>query len=207
MTADSVIEHFRMRWTSRAAPFLFMGLVACSRDETASRPRTESPPEDALAAVTAAQLRSRIRALHAKAVLVNAWATWCDSCEHELPMLQRLSESLAPQGLRVLLVSVDEPEELGQVRTFLADKGIRLTNYLAARPLGDFKAGINPRWPGMLPASFLFDESGKLRYFWGGEAFESEMMPIVEGLLAGRPIDGESRFDVAPEGSNRATAK
>jgi hypothetical protein len=54
----------------------------------------------------------------------------------------------------------------------------------------------------MLPASFLFDDAGKLRYFWGGEAFESEIMPIVEGLLAGHPIDGESRFDVAPEGPN-----
>jgi thiol-disulfide isomerase/thioredoxin len=181
--------------------------MACSREETASRPRTESPPDDALASVTAGQLRARVRALQAKSVLVNAWATWCDSCEHELPMLQRLSETLAPQGVRVLLVSVDEPEELGQVRTFLADKGIRLTNYLAARPLGSFKAGMNPRWPGMLPASFLFDEAGKLRFFWGGEAFESEMVPIVEGLLAGKPIDGESRFDVAPEAPNRATTK
>jgi hypothetical protein len=50
----------------------------------------------------------------------------------------------------------------------------------------------------MLPASFLFDGTGKLRYFWGGEAFEAELTPIVDGLLAGKPIDGESRFDLAP---------
>jgi hypothetical protein len=30
----------------------------------------------------------------------------------------------------------------------------------------------------MPPASFLFDETGKLRYFWGGEAFESEIVPV-----------------------------
>jgi thiol-disulfide isomerase/thioredoxin len=193
-----------MRWTGRAAPFLFVALIGCSRDEAASRPRTESPANDALASVTAEQLRARLRALHAKAVLVNAWATWCDSCEHELPMLQRLADTLAPKGVSVVLVSVDEPDELDKVRTFLGEKGIRLTSYLAARPLGAFKAGINPRWPGMLPASFLFDEKGKLRYFWGGEAFEKEMLPIVEGLLAGKRIDGESRFDVAPEGANRS---
>ena len=183
-----------MDWMVRAAPWIFVCLVGCSRADTAS-----PPPADLTAPVTAQQLRARVRDLHAKAVLVNAWATWCDSCEHELPMLQKLSDRLTPQGVHVLLVSVDEPDALVQVRTFLADKGIRLTNYLAAPPLDAFKAGMNPRWPGMLPASFLFDETGKLRYFWGGEAFESEMVPIVEGLLAGKSIDGESRFDVAPE--------
>jgi thiol-disulfide isomerase/thioredoxin len=198
-----------MRWKLLAAPWIFVGLTACacSRDQATSRRRTDSPPEDSLAAVTAEQLRAKVRALHAKAVLVNAWATWCGSCEDELPMLQRLAEKFGPQGAKVLLVSVDEPDELTQVRTFLTDKGIRLTSYLAARPLDTFKAGINPRWPGMLPATFLFDETAKLRYFWGGEAFETEMVPIVEGLLAGKAIDGESRFDVAPEGASKSTTK
>ena len=190
-----------MDWMLRAAPWVFVGLVGCSRADTASPPLADSTSP-----VTAQQLRARVRDLHAKAVLVNAWATWCDSCEHELPMLQKLSERLTPQGVHVLLVSVNEPDELAEVRTFLAEKGIRLTNYLAAPPLDAFKAGMNPRWPGMLPASFLFDATGKLRYFWGGEAFESEMVPIVEGLLAGKAIDGESRFDVAPERANVSSA-
>ena len=55
---------------------------------------------------------------------------------------------------------------------------------------------MNPRWPGMLPASFLFDTAGKLRYFWPGEAFENEVLPIVNDLLAGKPIDGEANFSV-----------
>jgi hypothetical protein len=50
----------------------------------------------------------------------------------------------------------------------------------------------------MLPASFLFDAAGKVRYFWGGEAYDAELVPIVEGLLEGKPIDGETRFDLAP---------
>src|SRR6185436_19414059 len=128
----------------------------------------------------------------------NAWATWCGSCEHELPMLQGLADSLASKGVRVLLVSVDEPDDRAQAKAFLVAHGIRLTSYLAARPLGAFKSGMNPRWPGVLPASFLFDGAGKLRYFWGGEAFENEVVPIIEGLLAGKPIDGEAIFQLAP---------
>jgi thiol-disulfide isomerase/thioredoxin len=204
-SATSVIEHERMHGSLRAAPWIFVALAACSRDDGASRSRTDSQREDSV--MTAQQVRVRVRDLRAKVVLVNAWATWCDSCEHELPMLQQLADRLAPQSVRVLLVSVNEPDEHAQVRTFLADKGIRLTNFIAAPPLDAFKAGMNPRWPGMLPASFLFDETGKLRYFWGGEAFESEIVPVVEGLLAGKPIDGEARFDLAPEGANKASSK
>ena len=50
----------------------------------------------------------------------------------------------------------------------------------------------------MLPATFLFDGAGKLHYFWGGEAFEKEVVPIVDRLLAGENVDGETRFDLAP---------
>ena len=90
----------------RAALWIFVGLAACSHDETASSRRTDSPVDDSLGVVTAQQLRARVRNLHAKAVLVNVWATWCDSCEHELPMLQKLSDRLSPQGVRVILVGL-----------------------------------------------------------------------------------------------------
>jgi thiol-disulfide isomerase/thioredoxin len=190
-----------MSRTHRAALLLLLGLTSCSRDD-AARASSDSLSEEVSQPITAERLRARMRDLRAKAVLVNAWATWCDSCEHELPMLQKLADRLVPQGVQVLLVSVDEPDQMKQVRAFLAEKGIRLTTYLAAPPLDAFKTGMNPRWPGMLPASFLFDDKAKLRYFWGGEAFENEVVPIVDGLLAGKPIDGETRFDIAPEGAN-----
>ena len=50
----------------------------------------------------------------------------------------------------------------------------------------------------MIPASFLFDAAGKLRYFWAGEVYEKELLPIVEGFLAGKHIDGTSDFGNAP---------
>jgi thiol-disulfide isomerase/thioredoxin len=174
-------------------PWVLIVATACSRP-------TQNPgaTDEALSSVTAEQLLAKVRGLNAKAVMVNAWATWCGSCEHELPMLQGLADTLASKGVRVLLVSVDEPDDRAYAQAFLTDNKIRLTSYLAARPLGAFKSGMNPRWAGVLPASFLFDTAGKLRYFWGGEAFENEVVPIIDGLLAGKPIDGEAHFGLAP---------
>ena len=162
------------------------------------------PEAGALVPIRADQLLARIRSRGQKATLVNAWASWCGPCREELPMLASLARNLAAQSVDVVLVSVDEPDDRNKAEAFLRSFDIRVPAYLAARPLGPFKEGLNPRWPGMLPASFLFDATGKLRYFWGGEAFEAEIVKVIDGFLAGKPIDGEADFALAPGAVNRA---
>jgi thiol-disulfide isomerase/thioredoxin len=148
--------------------------------------------------VDGAELLRRIRASAAKATIVNAWASWCGPCRREIPMLEAMAENLRQQGVEFVLVSVDEPEERAQAEAFLRDHHVTLKSYMAARPLEPFKLALNPRWPGMLPATFLYDGAGKLRYYWGGPAYEQEILPIIEGFLAGKTIDGEATFGLAP---------
>lgn len=40
-------------------------------------------------------------------VLLNIWATWCKPCEEEMPSMQRLHETLGPDGLKIVAVSID----------------------------------------------------------------------------------------------------
>ena len=113
-------------------------------------------------------------------------------------MLQALSANLKPQGVEVVLVSVDQPKDEAKALSFLKDNAITLKSYVVEGDMRDFKAGINPNWPGMLPASFLFDSGARLVHFWGGEAFENEVVPIVESFLAGRPVEPETHYGLAP---------
>lgn len=151
-----------------------------------------------LTRATAGQLLAAIRASGRKGTIVNAWASWCGPCRRELPMLQALSVNLKPQGVDVVLVSVDAPKDEAKALSFLRDNAVTLKSYVVAGDIGDFKAGIDANWPGMLPASFLFDSTASLEHFWGGEAFENEIVPIVEGFLAGRSIEPETRYGLAP---------
>jgi thiol-disulfide isomerase/thioredoxin len=168
--------------------------------ETAAEPIPEPPKSaDTLETVTAEALISKLKASGRKGTLVNAWASFCGPCKREIPMLEGLAKKLRPRGIDVVLVTVDEPGDEAKALEFLRERKIELTSYVAARPLGEFKRGMNPRWPGMLPASFLFDREGTLRYYWGGEAFENEILPVLEALADGRPIQGESSPLVAPE--------
>jgi thiol-disulfide isomerase/thioredoxin len=151
-----------------------------------------------LVEVSGAELIAEVRRRGGRGTLVNAWASWCGPCRREMPMLLGLAQNLAPQGLHLLLVSVDEPEGRPQAVEFLNAHGVQEPSYVARRPLGSFKQDLNPRWPGMLPASFLFDAEGKLRYFWGGPVYENELLPVIDAFLAGTLSDGEARFGLAP---------
>jgi thiol-disulfide isomerase/thioredoxin len=152
----------------------------------------------ALPVIAGDALLARIRASKNKGVIVTAFASWCDPCREELPLLNAAAPKIAGRGVPIWVVSMDEPEGVPAAKALLDSLHIALPAFAAAPTLEAFKEAINPRWPGMIPASFLFDASGKLRYFWAGEVYEKELLPVVEGFLAGKHIDGTSDFGNSP---------
>jgi hypothetical protein len=68
-----------------------------------------------------------------------------------------------------------------------------LSTLAVAGSMGTFKQAMRPDWRGAIPATFLFDATAKLRYFWEGPVYEHEIAPILQGFLAGAVIDGETR--------------
>jgi thiol-disulfide isomerase/thioredoxin len=155
-------------------------------------------PGSPLAVIDGPTLLQKIRVSGNKGVVVNAYASWCDPCQHELPMLGRVGPQLSAKGVPIWLVSVDDPDGFSAAKTLLETLHVELPSFAAAPPLQAFKLALNPKWPGMIPVSFLFDATGKLRYFWAGEVYEKELVPVVEGFLAGKHIDGVSDFGTAP---------
>nr|WP_239688740.1 TlpA disulfide reductase family protein [Aquitalea magnusonii] len=52
-----------------------------------------------------------LRAYQGKVVLVNFWATWCGPCREEMPMLNSLRDRLAPKGVEVVGIALDNKAE------------------------------------------------------------------------------------------------
>ncbi len=143
------------------------------------------------------ELFARLKRLGGKGVLVNAFASWCGPCREEVPMLESMASNLKRDGIHVVYVAFDEPEDRYKAEAFLLANDVKSPSFLA---LGGkaFRERLAPNWPGMIPATFLFDSNQRQRYFWPGQAFEHELMPIIEGFLAGKKIDGEANFAVTP---------
>lgn len=103
--------------------------------------------------------------LRGEVVLLNIWATWCPPCREEMPSMQRLHESLADEGLRVVAVSIDaESGEVdaggrpgGDVEAFAREMG--LTFEIWHDPAGDIQRVY--RTTGV-PESFVIDRSGTI---------------------------------------------
>ncbi len=61
-----------------------------------------------------------------KTVVLSFFATWCEPCKKEMPLLAALYEAYKAKGLQVVLVSIDkEPDKVEQARTIAKDVGVK----------------------------------------------------------------------------------
>ena len=138
----------------------------------------------ALPSVDENGLPELIREHHGQVVVLNFWATWCGPCREEFPYFVDLYRSRQADGLVVLAVSMDEPEDAAKARTFLNAQGAAFPSYI--RGFDDFEKFVNaidPTWTGALPATFVYDRSGKLRFSHTGEITKQQLQAAVAPLL------------------------
>jgi peroxiredoxin len=124
----------------------------------------------------------RLQEYRGQAVVLNFWATWCEPCLAEMPSLEDLERRLAGRPFKVLAVNFAESEE--RVQAFLENYGIKL------EILYDKDMGAAKRWNArILPASFVIDTEGRVRYSVLGEAdwTAPPIVAAIEKLLSEKP--------------------
>ena len=101
-------------------------------------------------------------------LLVTFWATWCEPCRDEYPMLNELAKQYAPQGLRVVGVNLDDDGDLILMRRFLARYKPVFPNY--RKKMGGeeaFHQVVSPVWSGRSRPRFSMAKmASKSDTFW-----------------------------------------
>lgn len=142
-------------------------------------PRVGAPAPEYVAATLAGDSVS-LASLRGNVVLLNLWATWCAPCRHEVPFLQSLHERHGKDGLAVVGVSLDARGARQAVEEFAREYGV--TYRILVDP--EMRAMDTYRVLG-LPASFLIDRSGTLRWMRFGPlaADDVEFTQALEAML------------------------
>jgi cytochrome c biogenesis protein CcmG/thiol:disulfide interchange protein DsbE len=110
--------------------------------------------------------------LRGRPVVVNFWASWCDPCEREAPILEDAWRSARGRGAVVL--GIDVQDLSGNALDFIAEYG---QTYPHVRDKSDdtYRAyGLTG-----IPETFFLDRAGRVRVHWVGEINADQ---IADGL-------------------------
>ncbi len=153
---------------------LYSGLVLVTGRENGRAAADASVTATAMRSAPLATILAEAKASGAPVTLINVWATWCDPCREELPDLLRLYREHRAAGLRLVMISADDPDGRAQAAAVLAAAAARAglgraldaTSYLKDDDDMKLIDGLDPRWSGALPATFLFDAGGQRIRSW-----------------------------------------
>jgi thiol-disulfide isomerase/thioredoxin len=174
------------------AVLLVVGLVAGA--DTLS-PQGKAPHDPQLIDVQGYQ--RLVQQYQGKPLLVNFWATWCEPCRDEYPMLNELAKEYAPKGLRVVGVDSDQDGDLILMRRFITRYKPVFPNY-RKKPVSpeeekEFNRTVLPEWRGELPATFLYDKDGRLIGHFFGARDRQTYEAVIRKLLGPSGSDGSPR--------------
>ncbi|RYY88515.1 MAG: TlpA family protein disulfide reductase [Chitinophagaceae bacterium] len=112
--------------------------------------------------------------------IINFWATFCKPCIAEIPHFQALSAKYRAKGVRLLLVSLDLPEDYNKIKTFAQKRKITAPIAFLDESNADlFCPKVDSSWSGALPATLFLHKAAGYRYF----IEESLSRPRLEGEI------------------------
>jgi thiol-disulfide isomerase/thioredoxin len=110
-----------------------------------------------------------------RVVIINFWATWCEPCRTETPMLVDLGKKYKKQGLEIVGIALDE-NGTEIIKKFVAEYKI---DYPILLPVpGSLLAQIDP-----VPTTLLIDAEGRLAKKYVGAMPEDLLTGHIEALI------------------------
>lgn len=117
-----------------------------------------------------------LAAFKGRVVLLDVWASWCEPCKIELPMLDDIAHRLAAKSVVIAAVSIDQDAE--NMRQFLATRKKWSVKFFHD-PAGAVAERLAPP---KMPTSYVIDQKGIVRMINIG--FESADAKRIERRLS-----------------------
>ena len=180
----------RQQWTVVAAVVLALvgGAFAATRilgDELVQVSVGSAAPDFRAVTLDAQPQEKTLADYEGDVVLLNIWATWCLPCRVEMPNLERLHADLAPRGLKVVAVSIDNPGKEREIASFAKEYG--LTFEILFDETGRIKRQYQTTG---VPETFIIGRDGHIRHKQiGAVRWDSDRYRTLIGSLLAERAD------------------
>ena len=121
-----------------------------------------------------------LASLRGKIVLVNLWATWCEPCRHELPVLAALHEREAADELAIVAINIDRARTSDEIADFVAKRKLPFAVWLDPDDRATAAFGASS-----FPINVLIDRDGVIRWRRDGaiRADDAELRTALDAAL------------------------
>jgi peroxiredoxin len=151
------------------------------QDDRPAEPAPEHPPiPQMLPPLSLPDAQGKLHALsewRGHSLLINFWATWCEPCRREIPLLKALLEQRSSQGLQIIGIAVDFKDA---VQTYAHEKGIHYPVLIGEEQgLAAISAfGMEP----VFPFTVFVDRQGRVVTLKVGELHADEAQLILDRM-------------------------
>jgi thiol-disulfide isomerase/thioredoxin len=115
--------------------------------------------------------------------VINFWATWCPPCRKELPAFEKLNKAYHNKPVKVVLVSLDFPNQIkSSLIPFIEKNKLKSEVLLLNDP--DANAWIdkvNKSWSGSIPATLVYNKDKRI--FNEGSLTYTKLDSIVNQIM------------------------
>lgn len=150
-----------------------VGVISRQIEREGMAARTDAAAPD-FEWVTPDGRRASLGAIRPRPIVLNFWATWCEPCKKEMPLLDRA----AAEKAGTVFLAVDLDEDGDRIRAFFDQMGLK-----RLEPLLDVGLATARRYGlASVPSTFFIDAGGTIRHVQIGELDAEKLLRGLERI-------------------------